>query len=98
MAQVYRSVERVAAHEAHEATIAQAGRLAGVARQRLAQHRATGRARIEVAAGRRSDAFVELVDPDGNALAIEFGRVGTRDRGTSQGVYALHAAMGARDG
>lgn len=96
MAQVYRGVERIAAHEAHEATIAQAEVMGGVARQRLSQHRHTGRASIEVSAGRRADAFVELVDPGGNALSIEFGRNASSSRGASQGVYALHAAMGVR--
>ncbi|MFC7330817.1 MULTISPECIES: DUF5403 family protein [Nocardiopsidaceae] len=75
--------------------------LATRARTRLAQHRESGRARIEVIRGRRSDAFVELVDdgPDGNAVAIEYGRTGSRGRGASQGVYALHYAIGmAPDG
>ncbi|MBV2364265.1 hypothetical protein [Streptomonospora nanhaiensis] len=97
MAEVYRNVERVAARQAHRGTIMHAERLMLVAGRVLAQHRAHGHAYVAVTRGRRADAFVDLVDPGGNALAIELGRTGARGRGPSQGVYALHAAMGARD-
>lgn len=98
MAQVYRSVERVAARQAQEGTIAHAERLKLTAAAVLARHRDQGNAYVEVSKGRRADTFVELVDPRGNAVAIEFGRPAGSERGASQGVYALHAAMGARGG
>ena len=96
MASVYASVDRIVAHEVQPAVVERAEILANRARTRLAQHRESGRARIEVTRGRRSDAFVELVDDGGNAVAIEYGRRGSRGRGASQGVYALHYAIGAR--
>ena len=98
MAQVNRGVERIAAHQAHLGTIMHAERLMLVSAAVLARHRDQGNAYVEVTRGRRADAFVELVDPKGNAIAIEFGRPAGSERGASQGVYALHAAMGARGG
>ena len=98
MASVNRNVERVAAHQAHRGTIMHAERLMLIAATALAARRAEGDSYVEVSRGRRADAFVELVDPGGNAVAIEFGRTATSKRGATQGVYALHAAMGARGG
>lgn len=96
MATVYKSVERIAAHQAHEATIAKAEQMAGTARTRLAQHRYSGRATIEVSPGRRADAFVALVDPA--ALSIEFGRSSSSESGAMQGIYPLAHAIGAAGG
>ena len=103
MAQVNRGVERIAAHQAHPGTIMHAERLMLVSAAVLARHRDQGNAYVEVSRGWRADAFVELVDPgknghEGNAIAIEFGRPAGSERGASQGVYALGAAMGARGG
>lgn len=98
MASVNKNVERVAAHQAHRGTIMHAERLMIIAATALATRRAEGDSYVEVSRGRRADAFVELVDPGGNAVAIEFGRSAGSERGASQGVYALHAAMGARSG
>ncbi|MEU0492563.1 hypothetical protein ABZ249_25330 [Nocardiopsis sp. NPDC006139] len=100
MATVYRNAERAAAHEAHPGTIAHAERLEAIASQVLAARREEGDSYTEVTRGRRADAFVALVDPgpDGNALAIEMGRSPGAEHGATQGVYALHAAMGARGG
>ena len=98
MATVNRGVERVAARQAHPGTIMHAERLMLIAATALAARRAEGDSYVEVSRGRRADAFVELVDPGGNALAIEFGRSAGSEHGASQGVYALHAAMGARGG
>lgn len=61
------------------------------ARAILASHRHTGASSIEVTQG-DVDSFVSLVDP--NAISIEFGRVGTMGRGTSQGVFAVTRAFG----
>ncbi|ASU81407.1 hypothetical protein CDO52_00190 [Nocardiopsis gilva YIM 90087] len=98
MAQVFRGVERIAAHLAADAAEHKAEQLATRARMVLSAHRHTGRAQITVTTGARSDAFVNLNDPGGNALAIEFGRTATSSRGPSQGVYALHRAIGQRGG
>lgn len=98
MASVNRNVGRVAAHQAHRGTIMHAERLMLIAATVLAARRSEGDSYVEVSRGRRADAFVELVDPGGNAVAIEFGRSAGSERGASQGVYALHAAMGARGG
>lgn len=100
MVQIRKGVERVAARQAHRGTIMHAERLMVVAAGVLARHRAEGDSYVEVTRGRRADAFVVLVDPGphGNALAIEFGRRASSERGATQGVYALHAAMGARGG
>lgn len=49
------------------------------AKAKLAEHRQTGRMRVEIE--RRSpDVLVWLVDPDGGAVAAEFGRL--TDNGT----------------
>ena len=98
MASVNRNVYRVAANQPHRGTIMHAERLMLIAATALAARRAEGDSYVEVSRGRRADAFVELVDPGGNAVAIEFGRSAGSERGASQGVYALHAAMGARGG
>lgn len=60
------------------------------ARAILQAHRHTGASSIEVSQG-DVDSFVSLVDP--NAISIEFGRVGTMGRGTSQGVHAVTGAF-----
>lgn len=52
----------------------------------------TGASKIEVSQG-DTDSYVSLVDP--NAISIEFGRVGTMGRGTSQGIFAVTRAFGA---
>lgn len=56
---------------------------------RLAPHRKTGRARIEVSYG-KTDAYVSLVDPA--ALSIEFGHyLGRKELGTRRHfVQGLH--------
>jgi len=91
---VYKGVEQIAAHEAREAVREKAEELATRARSRLAAHRSSGNARIEVSQGRKSDAFVELVDPGGNALAIECGRSASSEHGAMQGIYPLSHAIG----
>lgn len=58
------------------------------ARAKLVGHRKTGNARIEVEHG-SVDSFVSLVDPGGNAVAIEFGRTGAMGRGSSQGIHVI---------
>jgi len=65
----------------------------GAARARaiLASHRHTGASSIEVSQG-DVDSYISLVDPA--AISIEFGRVGTMGRGTSQGVFAITKAFG----
>jgi len=99
-----KNVERAAARAAHRGTIMHAERLMLISATVLARHRDQGNAYVQVTRGRKSDAFVELVDPgrkkgsQGNAIAIEFGRSAGSGRGASQGVYALAAAMGARGG
>src|SRR5690606_41986514 len=55
VAQVYKGVEQIAAHEAREAVREKAEELATRARSRLAAHRSSGNARIEVSQGRKSD-------------------------------------------
>lgn len=65
---------------------------AQVARGVLAAHRKTGASHIDVSHG-DVDSFINLHDPL-DALAVEFGRRGTRGHGTSRGVHALGAAMG----
>jgi hypothetical protein len=94
VASVFKGIERVAAHEAQDAVLEVAREMAVVAERRLAQHRSTGNSHIEVTSGARSDAFVSLVDENGNALAIEFGRPAGSEHGESQGVYALTTALG----
>lgn len=70
------------------------------ARTLLASHRDTGSARITVTRG-KVDSWVSLEDPNGNALAIEYGRAaGTsssgRSYGAMQGLYILHRTIGLR--
>jgi hypothetical protein len=67
--------------------------IADVARGRLAPHRKTGQAHIEVSQG-KVDAFVSLVDPA--ALSIEFGHyLGSEELGTNRRfVRGLHLFMG----
>jgi hypothetical protein len=63
------------------------------ARAILNAHRDTGASYIEVTRGNDPDSHISLVDPGGDALAIEFGRTGTMGRGTSRGVHALQGAF-----
>jgi hypothetical protein len=66
-----------------------ANELAGIANGRLAPHRRTGQAHIEVSHG-KVDAYVSLVDPA--ALSIEFGHYyGRQELGTRRTfVRGLH--------
>lgn len=98
MATVFKGVEKVAAREARDAVRDKADELAVRSRQRLESHRHSGRSSIEVEHG-KVDSFVVLDDPgpDGNALAIEFGRKGG-EHGATQGVYALSYAIGQAPG
>lgn len=67
----------------------------------LAAHRYTGKAHIEIEHF-ELDYYVTLVDPDGQAAAIEYGREGYWDpdtgqwHGASEGVGALTKAGGLR--
>lgn len=74
------------------AVYAKAQEGAAKAQSILALHHHTGNAHIDVTRG-DVDSFVNLNDPGGNAMAIEFGRAGTRGRGTSQGVHAITGAF-----
>jgi len=95
MATVYRGVEKIVAREAKPAVKEKTEELAVRARSRLGTHRSSGNARIETSMG-KTDGFVELVDPgpDGNALAIEFGRSASSEHGAMQGIYPLSHAIG----
>lgn len=64
----------------------------GKAKGILAARRDTGASYIDVTQG-DTDSFLNLNDPGGNAMAIEFGRSGARGRGTSQGVFAITGAF-----
>lgn len=72
-------------------TVAQRG--GNKARAILNRHRDTGASYIEVTRGNHPDSHISLVDPGGNALAIEFGRKGTMGTGPSRGVHALQGAF-----
>jgi hypothetical protein len=73
---------------------AEANTRAGIARGVLAAHRDTGASSIIVESG-AVDRYVTLVAGTGDARSIEFGRNGARGKGTSTGVGALQAALGA---
>lgn len=62
------------------------------AEQNLASNRDTGNARIEVDTD-GTDALVSLVDPNGNALAIEFGHHNNRSGRYVEGSYVLTTAV-----
>lgn len=82
MARVDKSTNRVVAHldGVVDAVHGRAEILGARAEGILAQHRDTGQARIEVNRGRRTDSFVDLVDPA--AVALEYGRpAGTSESG-----------------
>jgi hypothetical protein len=73
-------------------TVAQSG--GAKARSILNAHRDTGASYIEVTKGSHPDSHISLVDPGGNAIAIEFGRPGTTGRQPpSRGVHALQGAF-----
>lgn len=73
-------------------TVAQRG--GAKARSILAAHRDTGASYIEVTRGTHPDSHISLVDPGGNALAIEFGRTGSMGtQPPSKGVHALQGAF-----
>lgn len=92
--EIYAHCNRTVAHlpGVIAAVYAKAVEGGAVARGILAAHRHTGASSIEVTRGSAPDSFVSLVDPD--AISIEFGRVGTMGRGTSQGVFAITRAFG----
>ncbi|PZM98415.1 MAG: hypothetical protein DIU79_00055 [Actinobacteria bacterium] len=74
--------------------------LATRARGLLAQHRATGTAKIQVSRG-RVDSFVSLVDPA--AISIEWGReAGVSKTGrryaAQPGLYIMHRTIGLTGG
>lgn len=74
MARVNKSANRVVAHldGVVDAVHDSAETLGARSEAILAQHRDTGQAAIEVSRGRRTDSFVDLVDPA--AVALEYGR------------------------
>lgn len=94
MAVVYPNCNSLIAHMegvgAYVNVVAQGG--AAKARSILAAHRHSGASYIDVTRG-TTDSFINLNDPGGDALAIEFGRTGTMGRGTSRGVHALQGAF-----
>lgn len=74
--------------------------LAARARGLLAQHRATGTAKIQVSSG-RVDSFVSLVDPA--AISIEWGREAGVSRtgrryAAQPGLYIMHRTIGLTGG
>lgn len=69
-----------------------ATRIANAATTLLAGYRDTGNARIEVEYD-TPDALVSLVDPSGNALAIEFGHRDKRSGKYVEGLYVLTRAL-----
>lgn len=92
--EIYPNCNELIAHiegvGAYVNVVAQRG--AAKARSILARHRDTGASYIDVSRG-DTDSFINLNDPGGNALAIEFGRTGTMGKGTSRGVHALQGAF-----
>ncbi len=96
MASVARNLDARLARQrgVRDAVRAEAEEIAGRARGRLATHKETGAASIEVTHG-AVDSLVELVDPA--ALSIEFGRGAyTRPDGQKVGPMAgLHVLGGA---
>lgn len=80
--------------EVKAAVVAEAQRRGGIARGVLAAHFYTGASSIEVT-GTGRDAYITLDAGTGDARSIEYGRNGARGKGTSTGVGALQAAMGA---
>jgi len=102
VAAVYKRVNAVVSHlpGVRDSVYNEAQDIAGRARGLLAQHRVSGNSSVEIA--RQSpDAVVSLVDPGGNAMAIEYGR-GEYERddgvrvGAMSGLYILHRAAGLR--
>jgi len=66
------------------------------AERNLAKHRQTGNARIEIEFG-KTDGMIWLVDPGGNAMAIEFGHFLVTSTGFPRyvaGLYILSKAGG----
>jgi hypothetical protein len=65
----------------------------GVARAKLSARRDTGASYINVTRG-DVDSFLNLNDPGGGALQIEFGRTGAMGKGGAfQGVFAITGAF-----
>lgn len=96
MPSIYGNIEDAVAHlpGVVAAVAAKGEEIAAVARTRLAAHRDSGNAKIEVSHG-VTDTFVELVDPA--AMTIEFGRAEGVDRtGRRKGrMQPLHILTGA---
>jgi hypothetical protein len=103
MAVVYANCDEVVARQAgvKAAVRAKGKEIEGAATGLLGQHRETGNASIvgEVA-GNGKDYLVSLVDPGGDAAAIEFGRGGFHRKsdgryiGPMQGLHILGRAAG----
>lgn len=95
---LYRNLERTIAHlpGVKTAVRAEAEKLAGTARTRLAAHRITGTTQIEVTSG-KVDSFVSMVGP--GAVSIEYGRSAFtrpdgRYVGAMQGLYIISSLLG----
>lgn len=97
MVRLVANLEKIVAREVADGVHERAEILAERAERLLAAHRHSGRASIEVTRG-RTDSWVSLVDPDGGALSIEYGRGPTSERGPMQGLYILHRMIGMRGG
>lgn len=91
---IYPSCDETVAHlpGVRLAVSAKAEEGAARARAILGAHRKTGKSSIDVTHG-ELDSFVNLNDPGGDAMSIEFGRTGARGHGRSQGVHALGGAF-----
>ena len=70
----------------------EADRIASTATALLAGYRDSGNSRIEIEYD-VPDALVNLVDPGGNALAIEFGHRDKRSGKYVEGLYVLTRAL-----
>ena len=98
MATVSKNTARIVAHlpGVKKAVRGKAEQIGSRASAFLAQHRVTGKSKIEVTSG-KVDSFVSLVDPA--AISIEFGRRGFTDKrghtvGPAQGLYIITRAAG----
>lgn len=96
MAEVYEDCNSTVAHlrGVRNAVKDKADEGAAKAKSTLARRRDTGASYIDVTPGDKLDYFLNLNDPNGGAMSIEFGRTGSRGKGgPSQGVFAITGAF-----
>lgn len=96
MAQVYKNCNDLIAHleGVKGAAVDAAAPILGRARAIHAAHRDTGNSSVNLVLGHKTDAYVALDDPDGNALAIEKGHFNPEGEFVD-GIHCLRDAVQA---